>query len=164
MMSALEAGGLPLVYDQTRAPDVHNPNGYFEDPRVLELERDASWLSGLEGHGVKILSHLLPAIPPTVPAKVLLMRRPLPQIMASQDVMLGQPSAPPGMGQLIAKDFARKLAWLEEQPHLEHLEVSYPELVAQPLASFARVQSFLDLPLDVEAMAATVNPALHRQR
>lgn len=164
MMAALEAGGLPLLYDQSRAADVHNPNGYFEDPRVLDLERDASWLVSAKGRGVKILSHLLPFIPSTCPAKVLLMRRPLPQVMASQDVMLGQSSAPPGMASLVAKDLARTLAWLQEQPHLEFVEVAYPELVAQPLAQFTRVQQFLDRSLDVSAMVNTVDPLLHHQR
>jgi hypothetical protein len=164
MMAALAAGGLPLLVDQRRPADAHNPRGYFEDARVLELAQNSDWLRGQQGKGVKILSHLLRHIPPDVPTRVLFMRRPLPQVLASQNAMLGEASAPPEVAQLMARDLAATLLWAEQQNHLCCLEVPYLELLQDPQAQFARVLDFLQLPLDLAAMVATVDPTLHRQR
>ena len=164
MMSALEAGGLPLIQDAARPADPHNPRGYFEDQRVRDLATEATWLAGQAGKGVKILSHLLVAIPPEVRARVIVMRRPLEQVLASQNAMLGQSGTPPELAELIARDFAATLRWLRVQPHLTALEVSYLELVEEPERAFRRVADFLGGSWDVAAMAAVVDRRLHRQR
>jgi hypothetical protein len=164
MMAALAAGGLPLICDQQRQADTHNPRGYFEDSRVLALNRDAGWLHGREGHGIKILSHLLRQIPCTVKARILFMRRPLSQVLASQNAMLGQESTPGDLADLIQRDLAQTLSWLEQQPHLQVLQVGYLKLLDNPRTEFARVLDFLRLELDLPAMVATVDRALHRQK
>lgn len=164
MMAALAAGGLPLLADGRRAADAHNPRGYFEDQRVLTLAQGADWLLGQEGKGVKILSHLLPQIPTSMPARVLFMRRPLPQVLASQAAMLGQAETPGEVAALVARDLAQTLLWLEKADHLSYLEVSYPAVLGDPRGEFARVIRFLEQPLNLDAMVATVDPDLHRQR
>jgi hypothetical protein len=164
MMAALAAGGLPILTDQERPADAHNPRGYFEDSRVLTLPQHPEWLHGQEGRGVKILSHLLHRIPSTVKARVLFMRRPLRQVLASQSQMLGHADTPEEVASLIARDLAQTLLWLEGQSHLSVLEVSYTAVLQDPVGQFARIIEFLGLPLDAAAMAATVDPALHRQK
>ena len=165
MMGALAAGGLPVVSDGARAADSHNPKGYFEDRRVLTLVEDAEWLRDHQGQGVKILSHLLRAIPSSLPVKVIFMRRPLPQVLASQSAMLGKAGGEDSaLASLIARDLTQTLEWLDEQPRMATLQVSYPQVLQSPRDEFQRVVDFLDIPLDVEAMMATVDPALHRQK
>ena len=166
MMAALSAAGLPLISDQSRAPDQHNPKGYFEDDRVLKLAEESGWLHGQEGKGVKILSHLLQAIPRDVQARVLFMRRPLPQVLASQNAMLGADEDVSDLVPLVARDLAATLLWLEQQPHLSTLEVFYTELLKDPRAGFQKVIDFVGArgEWDLEAMVATVDPSLHRQR
>ena len=34
MMQMLAAGGMPIMSDEIRAPDTHNPRGYLEDRRL----------------------------------------------------------------------------------------------------------------------------------
>lgn len=165
MMGALAAGGLPLVSDGARAADSHNPKGYFEDRRVLTLADDARWLGNHLGQGVKILSHLLRAIPSSLPVKVIFMRRPLPQVLASQSAMLGEAGAEDSaLTALMARDLAQTLEWLGEQPRMATLQISYPQVLRCAREEFQRVIDFLEMPLDVEAMVATVDPSLHRQK
>ena len=44
MMQMLEAGGIPPLTDNLRAPDENNPRGYFEFEPVKRLRADQSWL------------------------------------------------------------------------------------------------------------------------
>lgn len=163
MMGALAAGGVPIVSDGRRAPDEHNPRGYYEDRRVLWLAQQSDWLSEHRGEAVKILSHLLPAIPGSIQAKILFMRRPLRQIEASQRRMLGdEVEGGPAWTSLLGRDLAHTLDWLETQTHLTVLQVSYLDLLRSPKAEFQKVVEFLDLPLHLNAMVETVDPSLHR--
>ena len=89
-MKMLEAGGLPLLLDGVRTADEDNPRGYFEFERVKDLasEQKWSWLDDIRGQGVKIITYLLKELPPNHNYKVLLMRRDLEEILASQSKML----------------------------------------------------------------------------
>ncbi len=163
MMAALWAGGHPTFHDQNRPADLHNPNGYYEDQRVSGLATDASWLWNHEGRAVKITSHLLSSIPEGLAAKVLFMRRPLSEVIASQNAMLGRVDSGDWEA-VLRRELGRTLAWLQEQPHLEVLEVSYPDILKNPTVEMARVRDFLERELDLEAMVGVVDPELYRQR
>lgn len=95
MMRMLAAGGVPLLTDGQRTADEDNPYGYFEYEPVKALQRDATWLPQARGKAIKIISQLLPTLPPDVPYRVLFMRRELREVLASQRQMLvrrGKPS------------------------------------------------------------------------
>jgi hypothetical protein len=55
-------------------------------------------------------------------------------------------------------------SWLRRQPHFEICYVDYGEVLSEPLAVARRIRGFLGRDLDVEAMAAVVDPSLHRER
>lgn len=64
MMKMLEAGGLPILTDNLRAPDANNPNGYYEFERVKQLpEGDYGWLPEAGGKVVKIVTGLIMHLP-----------------------------------------------------------------------------------------------------
>lgn len=163
MMNALVAGGHPALHDDGRPADLHNPKGYYEDQRVSRLATEADWLRQHDGQAVKITSHLLAFIPEDLSAKVLFMRRPLSEIVASQNAMLGRVESG-DWETLLRRELGRTLAWLNGQQHLEVLEVFYPDLLETAQAQMQRVADFLERDLDVKAMAAAVDPALYRQR
>jgi hypothetical protein len=90
LMKMLVAGGVPVITDEVRSSDEDNPGGYFEHERIkdLEEEQDKSWLRAARGKSIKVISHLLQSLPDDNYYHVILMRRDLDEILASQNIML----------------------------------------------------------------------------
>ena len=89
MMSALKAGGLPLLIDGQRKPDPSNPRGYFEFEPVKKLPTGgADWLLSAHGKAVKVISALLGDLPEDFHYKVIFMERNIDEVLASQRQML----------------------------------------------------------------------------
>lgn len=170
MMQMLEAGGLPPLTDGERGSDADNPKGYYEFQRVKKLdEGDTAWLPMARGKAVKIVSALLPHLPPNYRYQVLFMRRQLEEVLASQDKMLGRRGAEKKveddkMEKLYRKHLREMKEWLNGQEGVEYIEVDFNELVNDPEPVVSRVISFLDVNLDEEAMVSVVDPELYRNR
>ncbi len=167
MMRMLAAGGVPLFTDGVRGADADNPLGYFEHEAVKRLREDASWAPGAAGKAVKVVSALLPALPEGFQYRVILMRRPLEEVLASQRRMLGRRGAPAAdddarMEALFGRHLAETERWLAARPGVRSLAVDYPEALAAPADTARRVAAFLGGGLDAAAMAAAVDPALRR--
>jgi hypothetical protein len=169
MMRALEAGGLSPLVDGVRAADEDNPAGYYELERVKQITEDVSWLEAAEGKVVKLISRLLPHLPPGRRYKVVFMRRDLDEVLRSQARMLERRGEPPGpadgeMKRMFMAHLAEIEAWLAGQPHLEVLYVSYNRMVSSPREQAERVNRFLGDRLDVARMILAVDESLYRQR
>jgi hypothetical protein len=176
MMQMLAAGGAPILSDGVRRADASNPSGYFELEAVKALDKpgDRRWLAEARGRAVKIVSALLEYLPESYNYKVIFMERPLVEVLASQDAMLARADA----SDAATPDAASRAALVAEyERHLrrvrtliarracfEALSVSYTATVADPHAAAEQVVRFVDLPLDVDAMAASVDAALYRER
>ena len=65
LMQVLDAGGVEVVTDNLRTADTDNPRGYYEFEKVKQVKRDVSWLPEIRGKAVKMVSQLLPDLPPT---------------------------------------------------------------------------------------------------
>ena len=178
MMQTLAAGGIPPLTDAQRVPDPSNPRGYLELEAVKKLKLDKSWLPQARGRAVKIIHLLLPELAGAPPDddgqplryRVVMMRRPIVEIVASQRAMLarqGKASAAVPDAQLAAlftDQLARVERWLEGRADFQVCPVHYPELIEHPAAAAARVNAFLDGSLDEAAMAKAVDPALYREK
>lgn len=170
MMRMLEAGGVPVLTDRERRPDEDNPNGYYELERIKRVQSDSAWLADALGMAVKAVYVLLYHLPRDHHYRVILMRRELEEVVASQAVMLRRRKQP--MGSLGARELVQAFhdqmraleAWLGTQPNFDTLQVSYHDVLRAPGGPALEVQRFLGRELDVEAMAGVVDPALHRQR
>ncbi len=174
MMQTLAAGGIPPLTDARRAPDDSNPRGYLELEAVKRLKADRSWLPEARGKAVKIIHLLLPDL--AAPGggenefRVIMMRRPVEEVVASQRAMLarqGKASASlpdAQLGKLFLDQLERVERLLASKPDFKVLTVQYPALVADPAAEAARVNAFLGGGLDEAAMAQAVDPALYRER
>ena len=170
-MKMLHAGGLSLVTDGKRSADEDNPKGYYEDERIMDLARasDKSWLRESRGLGLKVISHLLKELPPDNNYKVLFIRRDMNEILASQAKMLarrGEDSQTDDerMSELFEADLWRARYQLNRGSHFDWLELHYRDFHADPQAQASRIASFLGQSLDVDKMAAVVDPALWRNR
>lgn len=171
VMQMLEAAGVSILSDGARVADEDNPRGYFEYEPVKRLRQDRSWLPKAAGQAVKIIHLLVRDLPlPGMHYRVLWVQRELKEVLASQKAML-QRSGRAGAGipeaqleAVFALQIREVEAWLEQQPEVEMLRMDYGHILAQPQDEAARIASFLGCPERALAMAAVVDPALHRNK
>jgi hypothetical protein len=170
VMQMLAAGGIAPISDGVRGPDADNPRGYFEFEPAKALARDASWLPDAAGRALKLVHTLVPSLPSGPRYRVLLVRRRLDEVLASQRVMLARRGAAPDDAEdarllpVLAAQLAELERWLAGRPGIAWLGVDHAELLARPGRAAVRIDAFLGGGLDVAAMAACVDPALWRQR
>jgi hypothetical protein len=170
MMQMLAAGGMIALSDGQRCPDANNPRGYYELEAIKSLARDARIISQAEGKSLKVISSLLQYLPAGHEYRVIFMRRPLMEIVASQDRMLerlGQKTTP-APRESVFSAFEKHLRnienWLETRPQMTVLYVEYGSVLRDPHAESARISAFLGQSLDLEAMVGKVERSLHRER
>lgn len=171
MMQILEAGGLQIMTDQLRTPDLDNPKGYYEFERVKKLkDGDTQWVKDAQGKVVKVISALLEYLPADQQYKVIFMKRTMQEVLASQKQMMqrrGEATSPVDddtLSGVFQKHMAQVEKWLAAQPNVEVLYIQYAELLQQPQAHVQSIVEFLGLPLDAQAMAAVPDQKLYRQR
>ena len=170
MMKAIEAGGIEPLVDHVRKPDEDNPKGYYEYEPVKKTKEDASWLKEATGKVVKMVYRLLYDLPPQYQYRVVFTRRDLKEVLASQSKML-QRSGKSGSGipdeqmeQLFAAELDKCEKWLAAQPNFKVLYINHRDMIHDGLAQGRKINAFLGDGLDVDAMAAVVDPALYRNR
>lgn len=168
MMQVLDAGGVAVVTDNLRTADTDNPRGYYEFEKVKQVKRDASWLPDIRGKAVKMVSQLLPDLPPTEHYRVVFMERDFAEMLDSQERMLhrlGRAAAPRGaIIPAYTAHLERVHQWLQRQAHFAVLRVSYKALVERPGTEAARVKEFLGGRLDAIRAVGAVDPSLYRNR
>jgi hypothetical protein len=168
MMQMLQAGGLEILSDGNRQADSDNPKGYLEYEPVKALRRDNSWLKMAQGKAVKVISSLLPYLHPDLSYRIIFMKRPLAEVISSQQKMLerlGQREDPGSFATLekmLARQSAETERWLQDRQHMAVLAVRYRDIVRHPQDTALTVSRFLDLPLDLTAMCRVVDPSLYR--
>ncbi len=171
MMSMLEAGGLAALTDGIRTADEDNPKGYYEFERVKKIKQDTAWLDDAKGKVVKMISQLLLDLPATYQYRVVFMRRNIDEVLASQKQMMvrrgtvkeGGPSDKE-MGDMLLKHVDHVLHWMDKQPNIKYVTVSYNEMVKDAKDSIAKINQLLGGTLNVAAMSGVVDKALYRQR
>jgi hypothetical protein len=171
LMKMLEAGGVAVMVDHVRGSDEDNPKGYYEYERVKDLEQepDKSWLQEARGKVIKVISHLLKALPEDNFYLVILVRRDLNEVVASQNIMLDRRGEPNPVGDekaidLYGKHLLNAKVYVRRKPNFRLLEVRYNDAVQDPLSCAKRIDGFLSKGLDVESMAAVVDTSLYRNR
>jgi hypothetical protein len=170
MMQMLHAGGLEVVTDNHRPADQDNPRGYFEYEPVKAMRRENSWVREMEGKGVKVISALLVYLPADLDYKVVLMQRPLAEVLASQQAMLqrlnrqGSTAGDAVLGEIFGRQLTQTEAWLAQQPHISVLPVNYRDALGNPGGTAEAVARFIGLPLNIAEMARVVEPSLYRQK
>ena len=170
MMQMLAAGGLPLLSDGERKADTDNPRGYLEWERIKQLPQEPGLIAEAEGKVVKVISQLLLSLPAGHEYRVILMQRPLPEVLRSQEEMLRRRGTfdPVGDSSPIEEGFQRHLIevnrWLNGKPNIALLRVHYHRTLREPKATADAVAEFLKVPLDIEAMTREVDQNLYRNR
>lgn len=171
MMKMLEAGGLPILTDQIRTADVDNPKGYYEYERVKDLEKetDKSWIRQGRGKVLKVISWLLKDLPDDNFYQVILMRRDLQEVIASQNKMIANRGETDGTDdKLMVEAYLNHLASVRilsrKRANIEMIEVRYDLAVQSPADVARAVAGFLGGKVDEQAMGAAVDAGLYRNR
>lgn len=171
MMKMLEAGGIKVMEDGVRTPDIDNPKGYYEYERVknLEKETDKSYLREARGKVIKIISFLLKDLPPDNDYRIVFMRRDLDEVLASQNKMLKHrnetdTSDDAAMREAYLNHIASVRIMTRKKPNWQTIEIRYDDTVKNPTATAAALNAFLGGKLDEKAMVAAVDGELYRNR
>ncbi len=171
MMQMLDAGGLPLLADEVRPADASNPRGYLELAAVKATARDSGWVDLAQGRAVKVIDALLEVLPAERDYRVIVLRRPIAEVLVSQRDMLarlgGARELHPddsALGPQLEARLQGAVDALRWRPRAALLEVPYRVLVGGPAGWSDRVDAVLGGGLDVGAMASVVDAALYRAR
>jgi hypothetical protein len=170
MMHALAAGGLDAAYAPAWDSMAANPNGYIQNPNgfyELSLE-DLShpWFPMRHwGKLIKVQYVQLVGLAPGRYRVVFMMRHPR-EIRMSYEA-LGEATSRQRLGWSREEDYRplmmRFMAAAAMRADMQLLEVWYPDVLADPLATFRRIRDF-GFPIDAHRAAGTINPSLYRHR
>ena len=170
MMQMLVAGGMTALSDGERQADIDNPKGYLEWERIKQLPKDPTLIAEAEGKVVKAISQLLLSLPLTYVYRIVFMQRPLAEVLKSQEQMLQRRGTADTSvdASAMTRAFQNHLyevnTWLNGKPNFEVLRVQYHHLLNEGHETCQRISTFLNLPLNMEAMLAQVDQSLYRNR
>ena len=173
MMQILEAGGMPILTDNLRKPDINNPRGYFEYERVKSLLKDTGkpgWLHEADGKAVKVIVQLLAYLPTDMEYKMILMERNPDEIILSQNKMIENLG---GVKQNISteilkntfiRQFEKAEGYLSNNLCFNVFKVNYNELLSGKLEIIDVLNKNLKLNLDIAKSIAVIDATLYRNQ
>jgi tetratricopeptide (TPR) repeat protein len=170
MMQMLKAAGIEPMTDGKRTADDDNPEGYWEWEEIKQLPKNPRIIEQTKGKVVKVISALLPSLPRPHRYKIIYMVRPTTQVVDSQLVMLdrqGQKARSEKQHLIdVQEAHSRQIRQvLAKSDRVDLLEVSYPDLVADPGPVIEQLKVFLGENFqDSEFVSACVKPKLFRNR
>ena len=170
MMQMLAAGSFPLLTDEIRKADENNPKGYFEWEKAKKMMTDVSWLDQAAGKAVKIIAPLLTFLPPKYDYKIIFMQREMDEVLRSQQIMLGKKAQveknayPMALAEAFKKQLQQAEAWISRSPNVEVLHIDYADAIENAEEVAENVSAFLGESLDIEAMIASVDKNLYRNK
>ncbi|HEY6764150.1 MAG TPA: hypothetical protein VI386_05215 [Candidatus Sulfotelmatobacter sp.] len=170
MMQMLAAGGMPILTDGERTPDTDNPRGYCEWEPVKLLPKNPELIAEAEGKVVKVISQLLLSLPPSHTYQIVFLRRPLTEVVASQDEMIRRrtqkaPALPAAQIMAALQSHLNQVkSWVNGKQNISLLDVEYHEVLNNPREVSTKLREFLSAELEIDAMERQVDPSLYRQR
>jgi Sulfotransferase domain len=170
MMQMLAAGSYPVLTDEIRKADENNPKGYFEWEKAKKMMTDVSWLNQSVGKAVKIIAPLLTFLPAKYDYKIIFMQREMDEVLRSQQIMLGKKAHveksayPMALAEAFKKQLQQAEAWIGRSPNVEVLHIDYADAVENAEEVAENVSAFLGESLNIEAMVASVDKNLYRNK
>lgn len=170
LMQMLDAGGVTVLTDGIRRADDDNKRGYYEYEPSKGQASEAEWMAQAPGNAVKIVAQLLPQLPTKYRYRIIMMERPLREVVESQKMMLfrlGKKGANLSEEQLM-RAFSKQVASVSSlldsfQSIASVLPVNYHDTLITPEATAKQLNYFLGGELNEQAMAGSVEPTMRRQ-
>ena len=172
MMQMLDAGGVPVLTDEHRPADASNERGYFEHQNATRLAKDGAWIGDANGRAVKIVAQLMPHLPQSHAYRVIMMHRPLDEVVASQRKMLTRLGKEGGRmtDDALSSAYMRQVAQvrtlllhLRKRGVLDVLDVRYHDALADPQGVARRIADFVGGSFDADRAARTIDPSLRHE-
>ncbi|MGJ8657024.1 MAG: alkaline phosphatase family protein [Akkermansiaceae bacterium] len=170
MMQMLRAAGMELMHDGKRHADEDNLEGYWEWEEVKSLKKNPRLIEQANGKVIKVISALIPQLPPRHHYRIIFMKRPVEEVVDSQWKMLERQGSVPRADKqhLIQTQETHKnqiLARLRQRQDVDLLEIDYPELVSNPKTQIPRLIEFLGESISApEKLVSAIRPDLHRNK
>jgi hypothetical protein len=173
MMQMLAAGGMPILGDTERR-DESNPRGYYEWPDITMFPLYPKIIAQAEGKAVKLTSNFLCFLPPEHEYKIMLMERPLAEVLASMEKMqrLQHPEDEAAAKAIAAPEFRTALEALNREvwnwlmsKFMHFCHWPYQDVIRKPSLVATYICKFLsEYQLSQDAMVRAVDPTLYRTR
>jgi hypothetical protein len=173
MMQMLQAGGITPFADDHRPADESNPRGYLEHELARKLAADQTWVGQAKGQAVKIVAQLLPHLPRDHKYRIVMMHRPLAEIVASQKKLLQRLGKEGGQisDESLQKTFAQQvrqvralLGHFRQKGLLDVLDIKYHDVLRDPQAVARQLAGFMGSQFDVGKAAWAVDPTLRHEK
>ena len=171
MMQMLEAGGVPVLFDDAKEPNIHNPRGYYELKAALRLgakDQEKDWVKNARGKAVKVMAYHLRHLPDDHTYKVIFMKRKIAEVLVSWEKMKLTKKvltlSPEEQVMAFKTEYAVYEARLLNNSRMDTLFVHYNDLMQNPADEISKIAEFLSCPLDERAMLGAIEPELYRNR
>lgn len=170
MMQMLQAGGMELMHDGKRAADEDNLEGYWEWEEIKSLKKKPRLIEQADGKVIKVISALLPQLPPRHKYRIIFMLRPVEEVVASQWKMLERSNQAPRsekehLIQTQQTHLEQTLAQLRQRKDIDLIEIDYPKMVADPHSQLPQLIAFLgDTAPAPEELTTAIRKDLHRNK
>ncbi len=170
MMQMLRAAGMDLMHDGKRSADEDNLEGYWEWEEIKTLRKNPRLIEQADGKVIKIISALLPQLPPRHKYRFIFMKRPVEEVVASQLKMLERSGQNPiskkeHLIQTQQTHLEQTLAQLRQRHDIDLIEIDYPEMVANPESQIPQLIDFLgETAPEPEKLSTAIRKDLHRNR
>lgn len=165
LMQILEAGGFPVVYDDKRKADIHNPKGYYEvegGKIISSLENGGIDFKQYFGKALKITSYGLVYLPPGN-YKVIYIERDLNEIVLSMDKMAESPIDRKEMAEALFKLNENSKYLLDNSKDIKVLYIQHRNLFTNPDTELKKISEFVG-GIDIEKAKSVIDQKLYRNR
>lgn len=167
MMQILDAGDIPISYDDSRGPDEHNPKGYYEleGGKIISRLKDGSFpIKSYRGSFIKVTAYGLRYLP-SLKYKIIYMERNIDEVIDSMDKMGGKWI---NTNRESTKEIYIKLNKsvrddLKNRGDMDVLTMNYNDLLKNP-SNLNRINTFLGVKADISKMSKVIDDTLYRQR
>ena len=163
MMQILHMGGAKVAFDKSRAPDQHNPKGYYEleGGKIINRLMDGSFpFEKYEGMFVKITAYGLKFLPEGQ-YRIIYMMRDLDEVMYSMEKMSG-PIDRENEKPVFEKLNSISIKLMEERDDIDYIIMNYRDVIKNPVEEIEKLNGFLGGMLNVESAVGAVDPNLYR--
>jgi predicted AlkP superfamily phosphohydrolase/phosphomutase/tetratricopeptide (TPR) repeat protein len=170
MMQMLRAAGMEIMHDGKRKADEDNLEGYWEWEEIKTLKKNPRLIEQADGKVIKVISALLPQLPPRHQYRIIFMLRPVAEVVDSQWKMLARSGQNPlsekqHLIETQETHLKQTLAQFRQRKDVQLIEIDYPTMVSDPDLQLDSLKTFLgDSAPNPDQLTIAIRPDLHRNK